>query len=300
MRNSIIVLLITFGLISTNVHAALKVVTTTQDLAALAQAIGGGHVEVYSFTPGTRDPHFAEAKPSMIRRAFKADALLLIGAELEVGWLPAILRSSRNRNIQPGSPGYLDLSHHVELLGVPRGEVSRSMGDVHAAGNPHYWLNPENGIRMARAIAKQFSELDADHGKEYQAALDAFEKRMTQGLTDWKKRLAHLKGQKLIAYHTSLLYLADAFGFSIVKEVEPKPGIAPGAAYLSELVNFIKQENIRWLIMESYYETRSAKFLERNAGVKAISLPQSVGSGAAIKSYFDLFEGIVSAFERVK
>lgn len=285
---------ILLGLLSGVAEAKLRVITTTEDLAAITEAIGGPHVQVESLTPGTRDPHFAEAKPSMVRKLFRADLLILVGAELEVGWLPALLRSARNSKVQPGQPGYLDLSTQVELLGKAGGSVDRSMGDVHAAGNPHYWLSPENGRLMARAIALRLAELDKGHAMDFAANLKVFEQRLDARLAKWQTALAPLKGQPVVAYHTSLLYLADAFGFNIVVQVEPKPGIAPSAAHISSLIQQIKQQQIKLLLMEPYYERRSGQLLSDKTGIRVAVIPQSVGAKDGIHSYFDLFDGIVA------
>jgi ABC-type Zn uptake system ZnuABC Zn-binding protein ZnuA len=274
-------------------HAIVKIVTTTQDLSALAQAVGGDQVEVLSLTPGTRDPHFAAAKPSMIRNVHGADLLLVIGADMEIGWLPALLQSARNTRVQPGNPGYLDLSSTVSLLGKPTGPVSRSMGDVHAMGNPHYWLDPRNGVRMARAIANRLGELDPENKGGYLQRFNIFEQTLQNKLPVWDAMLAHLKDKPVIAYHKSFIYLADAFDFNIVDEIEPKPGIAPSAASLSALITRIKKDDIGLFIMEPYYERRSARYLSEKTGIHIAVLPQSVGALPDINSYFDLFDAIV-------
>ena len=285
-------------MISVNSHATLRIVTTTQDLAAIAVAVGGEQVKVQSLTQGTRDPHFATAKPSMIRKVFRADLLLVIGADMEIGWLPPLLQSARNAQVQPGNPGYLDLSSVVPLLGKISGPVSRAMGDVHAKGNPHYWLDPRNGVRIAQAIATRLGELDPVHKEDYQQRFKAFAQTMASKLPFWRSELAQLKGKPVIAYHTSFVYLADAFGFRIVDEVEPKPGIAPSAASLSSLVTRIQAEHIDLLIMEPYYERRSARYLNEQTDIRLVVLPQSVGAQPDINSYVDLFDAIVAAFNR--
>ncbi|MBN4016686.1 zinc ABC transporter substrate-binding protein [Rhodospirillaceae bacterium AH-315-P19] len=278
-------------------HAALRVVTTTQDLAALTEAVGGNQVTVESLTLGTRDPHFAVAKPSMIRKVFRADLLLIVGADMEIGWLPPLLQSSRNSNTLPGNPGYLDLSTTVPLLGKQVASVSRALGDVHAKGNPHYWLDPRNGVRMAQAIATRLGELDPSHAVDYQRRFERFAKAMEVKQSEWRVRLAYLEGRPVIAYHKSFDYLADFFGFRIVGEVEPKPGIAPSASSLSRLITRIKQEQTRVLIMEPYYERRSARYLSEQTGINVAVLPQSVGSADDITTYFVLFDRIVEALE---
>jgi len=279
-------------------HAALRVVTTTQDLSAITKAVGGEWVQVQSLTPGTRDPHFAAAKPSMIRKVFLADLLLVIGADMEIGWLPPLLQSARNSRVQPGNPGYLDLSSVVPLLGKVSDPVSRAMGDVHAKGNPHYWLDPRNGIRMAQAITTRLSGLDPAHKDDYRRRFNDFVQTMDNKLPAWRAELAQLKGKPVIAYHKSFVYLADAFGFRIVGEVEPKPGIAPSAASLSALVERIKTEHIDSLIMEPYYERRSASYLNEQTGIHVAVIPQSVGAQPDIHTYFDLFDAIVAALNK--
>ncbi len=276
-------------------HAALRVVTSTQDVAAIAAAVGGARVQVESLTPGTRDPHFAAAKPSMIHKVSRADLLLVIGADMEIGWLPPLLQAARNARVQPGSPGYLDLSTAVSLLGKVDGPVSRAMGDVHAKGNPHYWLDPRNGLRMAQAIATRMGELDPAHEGDYQQRLKAFGQTMEAKLPAWRAALEPLRDKPVIAYHKSFVYLADAFGFRIVDEVEPKPGIAPSAASLSALITRIRNDGIGLLIMEPYYERRSAIYLHEQTGIRVAVLPQSVGAQPDINSYFDLFDAIVKA-----
>ena len=278
-------------------HAALNVVTSTEDISALTLAIGGDAVKVKPLTRGTADPHFAQAKPSMIREVYQADLLVVVGAELEVGWMPALLQSARNDKVQPGNPGYLDLSTAVTLLDKPSGAVTRDMGDVHAAGNPHYWLDPNNGVLMARAIAQRLSQLDSAHAKDFERALAVFEQQAQVKIAAWKIALAPLAGKAVMSYHTSFVYLANAFGFRIAAQVEPKPGISPSAAYLTQLIARIKEQQIGVLIMEPYYEQRSAKYLSEQTGVRIAVLPQSVGATEQIKTYFELFDAIVAALK---
>ena len=298
MKKTIFLLILT--LVSTPTWAKINVITTTSDLAALVTEIGGNKVSVTSLTKGTRDPHYAQAKPSMIRKVFRTDLLVIIGAEMEVGWLPALLRSSRNRKISPGQTGYLDVSESIELKGKTSARVTRDMGDVHAAGNPHYWLDPANGILMAKAITERLSKLDSSNTKLYQNNFDMFKEKLEQKIIQWKSDLQGFNGQKIIAYHTSLLYLADAFNFKVRGYVEPKPGLSPSASHINQLIKTIKAENIHYLLMEPYYETRSAKLLKRKSKIKYIVIPQSVGAKPNIKSYFDLFDGIVDTITAVE
>lgn len=274
---------------------ALDIVTTTTDLAAIARAVGGGDVAVDSLVSGASDPHYAAAKPSMIRRVHDAELLILIGADFEVGWLPAVLQAARNGDVQPGQAGYLDLSHTVSLRGVRAGEVNRAEGDVHASGNPHYWLDPRNGKRIAGAIADRLAELDPDNRARYQERLAAFNAELDARMPAWLAGVAGLSGRPVIVYHKSFIYLAAALGFEIVDQVEPLPGISPSAAHLNDLISRIKRERIGLLIMEPYYERRSAELLQARTGIRVAVVPHSVGAEADIKTYFDLFDAIVKA-----
>lgn len=292
--------LVLLAVLSGNAQAVLKVETTTQDLAAIAKLIGGQHIDVNSLTLGTRDPHFAVAKPSMIRRVYAADLLLIIGADMEIGWLPPLLQSARNSRVQPGNPGYLDLSLTVPLLGKVQGQISRAMGDVHAKGNPHYWLDPRNGVRMAKVMAERLAQLDPEHAQDYRANFVTFEKTINTKLVEWRKALQHLNNKPVIAYHTSFVYLADAFSFRIVDEVEPKPGISPSAASLGSLVARIKKEQIDLLIIEPYYNRRSARYLNEQTGIQVSVVPQSVGAQSDIHTYMDLFDSIVTVLQPMR
>ena len=275
--------------------ARVDIVATTTDLAAIARAVGGDDVTAVSLTSGAADPHFAAAKPSMIRRVFDADLLLSVGAELEVGWLPAVLPAARNPRVLPGRLGHLDLSTAVVLRDAPTGPVSRAMGHVHAAGNPHYWLDPRNGQLIAAAIAARLELMDPDNAAGYRDRLAAFTADLDQRIPVWRDKLAPLAGQPVIAYHESLVYLASAFGFEIVDEVEPLPGVAPTAAHLSGLVATIRDRGVRLLIMEPFYERRSAAFLEDKTGIRAVVIPQSVGALPDVTTYPGLFDAIVAA-----
>ena len=278
--------------------ARLNIITTTTDLAAITEAVGGDNVKVRSLTPGTRDPHFSQAKPSMIRLVHKADLLIFIGAELETGWLPTLVQSSRNRRLIPESPAYLDVSAHINLLDKIDGTVNRSMGDVHAAGNPHYWLDPANGLAIADAIEQHLSTLDPKHVQKYKANLLLFKQTLNAKIVQWQKAMQPLQHTKIITYHTSYNYLAKAFNLDIRENVEPKPGIAPSAKHIARLVNTIKQEKIPYLLIEPYYEKRSSKLLNEKTGIEIKTIPQSVRATEDIKSYIDLFDTIVNIMTR--
>lgn len=273
-------------------QAQLTVVTTTADIAALVRVVGGAFVEVASLTRGTQDAHFVEAKPSMIRQLAGADLFMVVGADLEVGWLPPLLAAARNTRVQPGSAAYLDLSTAVALLEKASGPVSRAQGDVHAAGNPHYWLDPRNGVLLARAIAARLSETDPAHAGVFRANLATFERQLAERLVLWQAQLAPFKGKPVIVYHRSFVYLARAFGLEIAGEVEPKPGIPPNATHLQDLISLIRSKKIGLLLMEPYYERRSADYLREQTGIAVAVVPSSVGGAPGVEDYFALFDFI--------
>ncbi len=287
-----------FFALQTPAYAEFFIVTTTTDLAAIATEVGGDLVSVKSLAPGTRDFHYLAAKPSMKRVVRDADLVLAVGADLEVGWLPLVLEGSRNPGILPGAPGYLDLSSTVTLLGVVSGPVNRAMGDIHPDGNPHYWLDPRNGMAIGHAIADRLGTLDPDNATRYQAQAEAFAKRLGESFAAWQDQVAFLRGRKLISYHRSFTYLAAAFGFEIVGEIEPIPGVDPTANHLRDLVDRIEQEDIAMIIMEPYYEQDTAAFLKRSTGIATATIPSSVGGMPDVETYTELFEYIVAALRQ--
>ena len=275
-------------------RAELNVITTTSDLAAITRAIGGSAVKADSLSSGACDAHFVAAKPSMIRRAKDADLLISIGAELEIGWLPTVLSSASNPRINHGQLGNLDISAFVPVMQEP-GPVSRAQGDVHKSGNPHYMLDPRNGVLAARTITERLTQLDPPHTAAFRANLAAFEAAFQRKWAEWQAGFAPLRGKSVISYHKSMPYLARAFGFYVVGEVEPLPGISPTVAHLEGLAETLKRNNVRLLLMEGFYERRSAEFLAAKTGIKVAVIPHSVEFEAGMQSYFDLFDGILKA-----
>src|SRR5687767_7524093 len=222
------------------VHAELNVVASLPDFGAIAEAIGGKAVKVTTIARGSEDPHFVDARPSFVRVLNQADLLIEGGAELELGWLPTLLNSARNAKIQGTGPAHLVLSKHVKLLDVPVGAADRSMGDVHAAGNPHYWLDPRNGKLLAQAITDALAALDAKNAAIFRQNLSAFNSKLDAKWPDWQKKMEPLRGTKIITYHKSYEYLANAFGLEVFGQLEPKPGIEPTPSHITQLVQGAK------------------------------------------------------------
>jgi zinc/manganese transport system substrate-binding protein len=294
MKTILICLLGVVLLEGTALAAPLHVVTTTEDLAAIAREVGSPLVEVESLTRGTQDPHFLEARPSMILKVSRADLFIEIGAELEIGWAPPLLIGARNPAIQPGAPGFLDVSNNVELLEVPTGGVDRSQGDVHPLGNPHYQLDPENGKAIAQSIAKKLTALLPDQSEKINQNLKEFYRRLDDAITRWKNQMKPYEGTKVVTYHKSWSYFTKRFGLNVIDYVEDKPGIPPSPTHINQLIAAMKQEKPKLIIMEPWFSHSIPDLLTRETGAKIVVLPPSVGGVEGVKTYFDLFDHLIS------
>jgi zinc/manganese transport system substrate-binding protein len=270
--------------------AALKVVTTTADLGALAKEVGGDKVQVDAFAKGYQDPHFVEPKPSFILLANKADLLLVVGRELEIGWLPPIMTSSRNAKIQAGAPGYLDASSNVKILEIPTGQITRAMGDVHPAGNPHYWLDPGNGRKIAAAIRDKFSELSPADKAYFAQRYSDFDKRLADAEKKWDAMMAPYKGTKIVTYHRSWPNFVERFGLDVIGYVEPKPGIPPSPSHTLELIEEMKRQNVKVILVEPYFDLKTPQSIANQVGGKVLVLAPSVGGTKEATDYITLFD----------
>jgi zinc/manganese transport system substrate-binding protein len=270
--------------------AALTVVATTSDLAAIAAEVGGDKITVTSLAKGYQDPHFVEAKPSFVLLLNKAQLLIVIGKELEIAWLPPLVTQSRNPRIQPGANGYLDASQGARILDMPTTQVTRAMGDVHPQGNPHYWLDPDNGTRIARAIQAKLAQVDPANAAFYQQRADDFEKRLAAAVQRWKGQLAPYKGIKVVTYHRSWTNFADAFGLDVVGFVEPKPGIPPTPQHTLDVINAMKAQNVKIILVEPYFDSKTPNSIAAAVGGKVLVMPPSVGGVPEAGDYFKLFD----------
>jgi zinc/manganese transport system substrate-binding protein len=276
-----------------NAFAKLNVVASIPTFAALAQEVGKDLIDVKSLARGDQDPHFLEPKPSYAVLLNRADLLIEDGLELEIGWLPVLQVQSRNPKIQTSARGHLDASEGLEILEIPSGKVSRAEGDVHPLGNPHYWLNPKNGLIIARHIADRLKELDPTNASTYEENYRQFEQRLRGKIAVWEKELAPFRGKKIITYHKSFSYFADWSGIIIVDFVEPKPGIPPNPGHLLELIDRIKADKIPMILSENYYEPKASQQLAEKTGAKFLIVPTSVNGDPAVKTYEDLFENLI-------
>jgi ABC-type Zn uptake system ZnuABC Zn-binding protein ZnuA len=282
----------------------LKVVTTLTDLASLTQEVGGDKVDVEALAKGYQDPHFVEPKPSFLLKLRNADLLILVGLDLEIGWLPPLITQSGNGKIQPGGQGYLDASQFAEILEIPQGKVTRAEGDVHPLGNPHYWLDPDNGRRIARGIATKLSELDPANTAYFQQRYQDFEKRLAEAEKRWDAEMAPYHGRKIVTYHRSWTNFAKHFDLNVAGYVEPRPGIPPTPSHTLELVNLMKRENVKIILVEPYFDLKTPNSIASMTNAKVVVLMPSVGGKPEITDYFKLFDYDINvlkqAFEQVK
>jgi zinc/manganese transport system substrate-binding protein len=268
----------------------LKVITTLTDLASLTKEVGGDKVDVEALAKGYQDPHFVDPKPSFLLKLRHTDLLISVGLELEIGWLPPLITQSGNGNIQPASPGYLDASQFAEILEIPQGAVTRAEGDVHPLGNPHYWLDPDNGRRIAKGIATKLAEMDPADRAYFQQRAQDFEKRLAEAEKKWQAQMAPYRGRKIVTYHRSWPNFAKHFGLDVVGYIEPRPGIPPTPSHTIELVNLMKRENVKIELIEPYFDVKTPDSIARMTGAKVVVMMPSVGGKPEITDYFKLFD----------
>src|SRR3954462_10545389 len=275
---------------SVNAFAALKVVTTTEDLESITREVGGDKVSVESLAKGYQDPHFVEAKPSFILKLHSADLLFVVGRELEIGWLPPLINQARNDRIQPNGDRYLDASQTAKILEIPNGQITRAMGDVHPSGNPHYWLGPDNGRRIAQLIQKKLSEISPPDAAYFAQRYADFDRRLTEAEKRWQAAMAPYKGLKEVTYHRSWPNFAEAFGLDVIGYVEPKPGIPPSPAHTLELEQQMKAQYVKIVMVEPYFDLKTPNALGRDTGAEVLVMPPSVGGVKEVNDYFQLFD----------
>lgn len=275
--------------------APLHVVATLPSLAALTKDVGGELVEVQSLTSPRQDPHYADAKPSLIVVLNRADLLVLNGLELEVGWLPPLLLQARNAKIQRGAPGYVDVSHFVHLLGVPTGPLDRALGDVHPGGNPHFAADPRAGAQMARAIGRALAQLDPPHAADFQTRAGAVAQQLEAYAKQETSRFASLPAEKrtVVVYHDSLVYLMDWLDMREAATLEPRPGIPPNPGHVAEVLQLMKQKHIPAIAQEEFYPQNPGKTVSQLAGAKLVVLPG--GARFPEQTYVDFVKSVANA-----
>jgi zinc/manganese transport system substrate-binding protein len=284
--------LVTAGLVSPSMAAAkkLNVITATTDLASLAQEVGGDKINVESMAKGYQDPHFVEAKPSFLLKLRQADLLVVVGLQLEIGWLPPLITQSGNSRIQVGANGYLDASQFAEILEIPQGSITRAMGDVHPLGNPHYWLDPDNGRRVARGIAGKLGEMDPEDTAYFQQRFQDFDRRLSEADKKWQADMKPFHGRKVITYHNSAPNFAKHFGLNVVGFVEPRPGIPPTPSHTLEVINMMKRDHVKVIMVEPYFDRKTPDSIARETGGTVVEYLPSVGGVKEVTTYFQLFD----------
>ena len=276
----------------------LRIVTATTDLAAFASEVGGDRVEVESIAQGYQDPHFVEAKPSFLLKLRRADLLIVVGLQLEIGWLPPLINQCGNPRVQVNAPGYMDASQFAEILEKPTGTVTRAMGDVHPYGNPHYWLDPENGRRIAQGIEQKLAEMRSGDAAYFEQRFQDFSRRLTEAEKRWDAEMQPFHGRKVITYHRSWPNFLKRFDLISAGEIEPRPGIPPSPRHTVEVIQMMKSQNIKVILVEPYFDLKTPKAIARDTGGQVVVLLPSVGGEKEVTDYFKLFDYDVNLLTR--
>jgi zinc/manganese transport system substrate-binding protein len=285
MRKILVFLALVFA--AAPAKAALSVFACEPEWAALATELGGTDVATFAATTARQDPHQVQARPALIAKLRSADLAVCTGAELEIGWMPVLLRHAANGRVQPGTPGYFSAAEQVRLKDVPT-RLDRAEGDVHAAGNPHVQTDPRNIRAIAVALAARLREIDPSHAAAYGERERTFLTRWDEAMKGWAAKAAPLKGVNVVVHHKDWVYLLDWLGMNEVGTIEPKPGVAPGSGYLAQLLDEMPRRNARMVLYAAYQDPRPAQFVADKAGVQAVMLPFTVGGADRAKDLFGL------------
>jgi len=289
-------IIVAWMLASKPASAELRVVTTTTDLGYFASTIGGDRAKVDTICQGSQDPHFVQARPSYMVTLSRADLLVAIGLELEVGWLPSLIQGARNPAINPGRPGYFEASSAIRPIDVPEGGADRSRGDIHPFGNPHFWLDPLNAKLAAHAIAERMAQLDAKNAEFFRANERAFEARIDKKMSQWSAQMAPFKDTKIASYHATFNYFHRRFGLTGIGYLEDRPGIPPSPAHLVDLIRQMKAEKVSVIFHESFYDHSTSDMVAGKTGARVLILPTSVGGAKGVTTYEQLIDTLIGRF----
>ena len=291
MRTSVLAVILAAVLVCpTTAATGLNVVATTEDLASLAREVGGDKVTVVGLAKGYQDPHAVDPKPSFILAVSRADLLILVGREMEIGWLPPLITQSRNAKVQVGATGYLDASLNVRILEIPTGQITRAMGDVHPQGNPHYWLDPGNGRLIAQAIRDKLGDLAPGDRAYFAQRYSDFDKRLAAAEARWDATMAPYRGTKLVTYHRSWPNFMERFGLNVMGYVEPKPGIPASPSHTLELIAEMKRQGVKLIVVEPFWSLKTPEAIANQVGGRSLVVPPSVGGVKEQTDYIQLFE----------
>lgn len=294
MKKIISLIIVLSSLVPALAWGRLKVVTTLPSYADIAQNVGGEEVDVVSLTKGTQDPHFVDPKPDIVLKLNRADLLIRAGLGLEDGWLPPLLSGARNGKIQPGGEGYLEASSLIELKEVPAGGIDRSMGDVHPGGNPHFMLDPRNGMKLAKGIADRLGKLEPSKAADFQKRAEQYNADLQKKIQAWEALLKPFSGKQVVTYHKSWVYFSGWAGLKEVDYVEPKPGVPPSPEHVVKLIRLMKDKKVPFVIIEPYYPKGTAEQVARESGARLLVLPNEVNGSEGAKNYFALFDEIIA------
>ncbi|HTM45944.1 MAG TPA: metal ABC transporter substrate-binding protein [Polyangiaceae bacterium] len=276
--------------------AELRVVTTTTDLGYFASTIGSNKVHIDTICQGTQDPHFVQARPSYMVTLSRADLVVAVGLELEVGWLPSLIQGARNPAINPGRPGYFEASSAIQAIDIPQGGVDRSRGDIHPFGNPHFWLDPLNAKLATHAIAERMAQLDPANAEFFRANARAFEQRIDAKMAQWTAQMAPFKGTKIASYHATFNYFHKRFGLDGIGYLEDRPGIPPSPAHLVDLIRQIRDQHVPVIFHESFYDRSTSDMVGARSGAQVLVLPTSVGGANGTATYEQLIDTLINQF----
>ena len=279
--------------------ATVNIFACLPEWAALATELGGNKVSVYQASNALQDPHRIEARPSLVARMRSADLAICTGAELEVGWLPVLLRSAGNQKVQPGQPGFIAAAEFVDRLEIPT-RLDRADGDIHPGGNPHIHLDPRNIAKIALVLTQRLEQIDAGNAAYYESRSKDFQARWAQAISRWEKDAAPLKGLRIVPYHRNTVYLSHWLGIAEVMYIEPKPGIPPSAGYLSELVGRLKGGAADVITRSAYQDPKAATSLAEKTNLPVVELPYTVGGTPGAKDLFGLFDDSIARLKAVK
>lgn len=274
--------------------AQMNIVVSYPYIGSLTKSIGGEHINIVVLAKGNWDPHFVVPRPSLISKVRNADALIMNGGQLEIGWLPPLLRRASNPNTQVGAPTFLNLAHHVELIQKPQ-SVDRSLGDIHPDGNPHFHLDPKNILLLATTVKKFLISIDSENQEEYEKNYEVFSSMWKDKLVAWKLKMQDKKGSKVIQFHDNLAYFNKAYGLENIATIEPLPGIPPSAQHTIKLIKLIKEQKPCCILHDVYHSTKTAEFLVSKTGIALVLMPHDIGGLENIKDLASLFDHLTSA-----
>jgi len=289
MKIILLILLLPLSLL-----AHLNIAVSYPFIGALTRAVGGDHVETIVLAKGNWDPHFIVPRPSLIAKMRRADALIMNGAQLEIGWLPPLIRRANNPKVNPSAPTFLNLSQGIELINKPK-SVDRSQGDVHPAGNPHFHLDPHYIPLLAEQIASFLGSIDREHRSIYDENLRQFDEQWNRKLAQWDRVMAPKKGMKVIQFHDNLAYFNRAYGLVNIGTIEPLPGIPPSPRHTIELIDLIKAQHPCCILHDVYHSTKTAEYMRDKTGIKIILMPHDIGALDSVDSLSSLFDHLTSA-----